>query len=704
MNQASPNIRALQNKLLRNERHPAALPYYESDLLGRNAEIADILKLFEQHRCVVLTGAGGSGKTRLLQHLAAEMFAYFDGTLFVSFAAVIDADLVMTTLAQRLGIRERAGTNLFQQIITELQGQRLFLLFDNVEHVRDAAGEVFEAIRQRCPHLKMLLTSRVPIPSLQAVEYKVHPLALPPQTSDAGQLYQNPAVALFLERSELTDIAQDALYMVANICRVLGGMPLAIELAAAQASLQSIPAMYKQIEAALAIIESPETDVQHPHVRIAVSWIYGLLGVREKELFLRLAAFDGAFSQAEVASICRSPLYDPEYNTTAIAVIDDIQLDALVGAKLIRQTEGSPSLYIMPDPLHDLAIEWLLESGHDDNARERHAIFYIDLVQIAYERLRGPESSQYLEQLERAHTNIRATLRWVLRQPDGDRAARFAAQLARFWYMHGHFTEGRGWLELVLARTSIEPRHTAKILNAVGTLTYAQGEYEDAKNYLQRCLDIYHTLDDVEGIAGACNNLGMIATIQGNYREATRYYQECIDKARTLGNKAGLADTLSNLGVIAFLQGNFAHANALFAESLIICEEIQYLRGSSVALLHLGKSALQSNQAPSAATFFRRSLTIADQMGETTLVTENIEQLAATKGIAGQWKRAAHLWGHAAAFRIMIGSPTQPEDRKLNDQRIEGIKARVSNDQWAYEWQIGQDATRESIIAESLSL
>jgi predicted ATPase len=388
--------------------------------IGRERDVAAILAALGRSRLLTLLGSGGVGKTRLASRIADEARDQFpEGVVVVPLAALDDAAFVLPAVAQALGVRESGGVPLLEQVRRTVQTQRLLLVLDNLEHVIAAAHEV-GSLLDSCPQLYILATSRVPLGLDGEMRYRVDPLALPdPALVPTVELVEMaPAVQLFVQRARavapgfaLTPANAAA---VAAICRRLDGLPLALELAAAQLALLSLPTLMARLDEMLPLLagDAHATPARQQTLWRTVAWSYHLLGVREQALFRQLAVFAGGCTPDAVAAAC------PAASDGAAA--GRLLIDALVDTSLVRldeRPEGGGVRLAMLETIRAYALERLEHSGEGELCRRLHAEYYLALAEQAAPALVGPDQGRWLAHLDLEHNNLRAALGWSLQEP-----------------------------------------------------------------------------------------------------------------------------------------------------------------------------------------------------------------------------------------------------------------------------------------------
>lgn len=615
---------------------PHNWPAQLTPLIGREQEVQALCTRLRRPevRLVTLTGPGGVGKTRLGLQVAAGLRDDFgDGVRFIPLAAVSDPMLVVATITRALGIKESGEQSLFDLLRTYLQDRHILLLLDNFEQLLPAAPELSDLLAD-CPSLKMLVTSRAVLHLRGEHEFPVPPLALPDlrQLQQGEALSEYASLALFLERAraikpdlQLTPATARA---IAEICVRLDGLPLAIELAAARIKLLPPSALLSRLEHRLELLTSGGRDAptRQRTLRNTIDWSYELLDVEEQRLFRWLSVFVGGCTLGAIQSVCSA------FPGDALHVLDGVA--SLIDKSLLRQIEQGgeeqeePRLLMM-ETIREYGLEALAASGEMKVARQAHAMYYLRLAEEAEPKLSGPQQALWSERLEQEYDNLRAAVQWLLLQAEesdagqsgGDAkelALRLVGTLFWFWWVRGHWTEGRNFLERALAvgeevgASSIG----AKALFAAANMAFVQSDYERAAALAEGSLALYRELGDKRGIALSLYPLGNVAWSRGNMAAARAMKEEALALHRELGNTRSVALSLFSLGLLESSQGEYTRAHTLFEESLAIERKLQNERGVAHTLSQLAQ-LLVVTQADAATirALIEESLTLSEKVG-----------------------------------------------------------------------------------------
>jgi predicted ATPase/DNA-binding SARP family transcriptional activator len=663
-----PQLSELQRRILRHDPELSApasqaperldtLPVPPNALLGRGRELAELheLLLQERARLLVLTGAGGSGKTRLAIAAAREAASSFaNGAVFVDLAPLRDPELVPVTIASRLGIRE-IGDDPFATLADALRPQQLLLVLDNAEHLRAAAPGYAELLTQ-APHLTLLVTSRAVLHLSGEHVYPVEPL----QAGAAAELFRTRA----REAEPRLQLGSADEAAVATICERLDGLPLAIELAAAHIRTLTPSELVARLEPRLPLLTGGPRDLPARQQTLAATleWSYQLLDEAVQRDLRRLAIFAGGCTLEAAERVVASTLD---------------RLAALVDHNLVHRTSNElGSRYTMLETIREDALQ-RLAAAETTELRDDHADYFVELAERAYaRRLDQPEC--WLPLLEQEHANFRAALDW-LGENDPQLALRLAGALGWFWAFRGHFLEGRRRLSEALARTrhadAIRARALAMGAQLVGG---GQGDLETARTWGEEAATIARTLDEPELAAVSLHILGTICIQQDELAHARALNEEGLTYARRSDN--GELEIRFLMSVCYILvcgrQPDLAEPRA--RELLARARETHSRIGEMFAHHYLGDCALQRRDCAAAEPHYRDALAIAWRLGHTDQAATELIGLA--MALAGQGKNrqalslAAAVNAHRAAQAVL---PHVPFWEELQDHYFNQARANL---------------------------
>jgi predicted ATPase/DNA-binding XRE family transcriptional regulator len=637
------------------------LPTPLTHLIGREQEIthAQQLLLREDLRLLTLVGPGGAGKTRLGLEMAARLTDHFeDGVVFVNLVPIFEPNLVIPTIADTLGIGEEGGRPRVERLKQGLRAKRLLLVLDNFEQVIPAAAALADLLWS-CPGLKALVTSREMLRVRGEHVFAVPPLAVPDSRhANADDLLSQCAAAqLFAERAAAVRpdfaVTNENAPAVAELCRRLDGLPLAIELAAARSALFPPEALLARLGSRLKLLTGGPRDApaRQQTLRNTIAWSYDVLTDSEQKLFRRLSIFVGGGTLDAIAAVCIAA------GELEFEVEDG--LGSLVDKSLLWQEAkaGREPWFLMLETIREYGLEQLERSGEAEATRRAHAHYYLQLVERSERQLWGAAQEQALNRLEQEHDNLRLALAWHMAQDEGAEPALWMAGcLWRFWDMRGHWTEGQRWLEQALSRrASAAPARRWLALHGAGNMSLSLGEYARAKAYYEESLAVTQQLGVQFGIANSLVNLSMVTLYQGDLPEAIRLQEQALAIHSAVGNKIGKALALHNLADMLVQAGDYDRAAAFAEESLAYCKELGDGLGIAWALHDLGLLAHRHGASERARALLEECRTSYNKLGSKNDLARALNDLGELAADQGQHERAMALYEESLRLSIELG-------------------------------------------------
>ena len=660
------------------------LPAPLTSLIGREQEVEEVCTLLRRPevRLLTLTGTGGIGKTRLALQVATQLVNDFvNGVCFVSLAPISDPEQVLPAIGQTLGLKASSEHSWLDLLQTFFQHKRFFLILDNFEQVVTAAPPLVPLL-QKCPGLKILVTSRTLLHLGGEHHFPVAPLSIPDlkHLPDHTSLAQYAAVALFVQRAQALQpdfrLTPTNARAVAELCVRLDGLPLAIELAAARVPLLSPQALLARLGQRFALLTSGGQDApaRQQTLRNTIAWSYDLLDAKEQQLLRRLSVFvDGCTLEAV------DGLYQALGEETT-NVFDG--LASLLDKNLLQRSEqedGEPR-FGMLETIREFGQDALTARGEAEVTRQAHALYYLRLAETAELALEGPQDAVWLARGEQEHDNLRAAMLWLLEGGETEQALRLGSALWLFWLMQERLQEGWLLLEQALLRSEeVSVAVQAKGLSAAGRLAGSLGHIERGERLCQEGLALARQSGDMRGMIQATFQLAKVAYymkgdfvtarrlfeeslalsqeagdqyfmawgqgalaavihFQGEYDRARQLAEESVRRFRELDLKSGISDALHQLALVMFHQGDLASARAMSEESLALGRELGHERLVTVPLL--GEITLQQGDPTIARLLFEKSLPYFRETGNETQAGWILSLLGQVSMVQGDYQTA----------------------------------------------------------------
>jgi predicted ATPase/transcriptional regulator with XRE-family HTH domain len=706
---------------------PTNLRPHPTAFIGRGPDLAEIKQLLVHTQFVTLTGAGGCGKTRLAQRVSEDMRdQYVDGVWLVELATLTDAALLPGLIATTLAHQEQPGHPLLETLVAVLQTRRMLLILDNCEHLVEACASVAEHLHAVCPSLALLITSREALNVAGETVWQVAPLTVPArslQPVTAAQIRHTEAVQLFLARVrlllphfELTD--QNAL-VIASICQQLDGLPLALELAAARMNLLSLEQLAERLEDRFHLLTAGRRTAlpRHQTLRATLDWSYESLSQQERRLFRRLSVFAGDCTLEAMEAICAWPATETDPAELTIEPGEVLGLLAqLVNKSLVLtvsahgETGPHALRYRLLETMKRYGQEQLEECGGKITQelfllQERHARYYLELVEQADRHLRSSARETRLVQLRAEQENLRTALAWSL-TPQGELEVgmRIAGVLYLFWFHEGIWSEGRSWLEKLLARVPhhAESIHLVRAVHGLSVLVWVQGERQLAEHLPREAVALARRSGDDALLATTLRLLVQVELSQGNQKTARAFAEESVCLAREQGDHWNLASSLSVLGTVLQAQGDHTQAEQIYQESLRGFEETGDRWEQTGPLRSLGHLAWMQGEYELATRFYTRSIALCQGMRGTWLLTRSLEGLARVVCAQGDFPRTATLLAAAEKQRTALGGAVLPTARANYDDTISFLHASLSSQAFEEAWHLGSSMSREQSVVYAL--
>jgi len=621
----------------------------------------------------------------------------------VALGPVLEESLLSQAVASVLDIRERSGESLEASLSRHLRDRRALLVLDGCEHLADACARLVELMLGSGRELTILTTSQEALRVPGELIWRVPSLSLPASEGAPGvaSLMESEAVRLFVERAALvqpgfTPNAQTG-PVIAQICRRLDGLPLAIELAAAQIRIMPLTELELRLQDRFRLLTggSRTALARHQTLRATVDWSYDRLDPTEQALFRRLAVFSGTFDVEAAEVVCGGPPVPPDVLGCLSHLVDRSMVGVMDGP-------GGMGRYQLLETLRQYGQERLTDSG-DEHVRRRHAEYYAALAEKGSQGLVGTAQSASLAGLEVDQDNLRAALTWALGN-DRDLALQLAAALGPYWYMRGSLTEGHEWLAAATAASSAPSPTLARALTHAGWVAYWQGDYERSRSLAEQGLAVARDLGDAMEIARAVNLLGGVFHIADeDFEAARRCYAEAYEIRSTLKDDWGISSSLNNLALAQYDAGDYETAESLMRDALARVDVLGDRRARANALDSLARIVLERGKYAEARRYHSECLALAQELGDKVDTADALDGLARVAVAEGAPDRALTVAGAAHALRDRIGYETPKPWRRRLQKSIDSARADLSTDAADAAWEGGIRLSEQQAVLLALS-
>jgi predicted ATPase len=714
---AFPALRSLDNPTLLHN-----LPAQLATFVGRDQELKEVRSLVESARLVTLTGAGGSGKTRLALQVAAELLdGSGDGVWLVELASVSDGDAVASVLAQIVGVAGQPGRPALDVLLDVLSSQDMLIVLDNCEHLIRTCAQVADAIVRRCPKVHVLVTSREPLGIAGESIYRVPSMSLPASDADSATLERSDAVSLFLDRARGQGVNlvldPETTPLVVSTCRRLDGMPLAIELAAARLRSLSLADLHDHLDQRFRLLTGGSRSAleRQQTLRATVDWSYSLLTDLERAVLRRLSVFADGFDLAAAGAVCA-------FGDIGTFDVTDV-LGSLVDKSLVvAEPRAGTFRYRMLETIRQFAVERLLDAGETEAATVAgaHRRHFLSVAEQAAPHLRGSDQGRWLARLDADQANLRRAMEQAADDRHGSiDILRFTVALRNFWLARSRREEGFRFLEPVLERPEVgaEPRLLLEALIA-GATVGRNVAIHTAQRLALRAVEMAGHVDDERLEVRSLAALGGTYFFSGDLERALPLGRECVERARCLDDDDLLAISLG-LYLLCSQMVDPARAEKLLAEAIACTERSgnlfytadlrntaaiyelkagnvagarEHLEQASLAVeaigvatyhvkINLGLVLREEGDAEGAGSLLEEALRISRRGGDRFGLAYSILGLACLAADGGDWRRSAELHGVAQQFLDQVGQPWLLYYGPLRERSLDRVRAHLGDEE-----------------------
>lgn len=727
---------------------PNNLPLQITDLIGRDAEVAEIVALLGAHRLVTIIGAGGVGKTRVTLQAGADLLdGSAGGVWFVELAPLADGAFVPSAIALALGTELAGRAEPLTALVVALKHQRLLLILDNCEHLIDGVARVAHAILRDCPGVSILASSRQALGIAGEAPYRMPSLAFPTEEEEAGLTAEAarryPAIALFEERATAVDkrfsLTDDDATIVAGIVRRLDGIPLAIELAAARVRVLAPRQLQRRLDERFRILTGGSRTAlpRQQTLRALIDWSYDLLSDREKTILRRVAVFAGGWTLEAAEAVCADEEFD------ALDVLE--LLSSLVDKSLvIADPAGASTRYRMLESTRAYAGERLNDAGEADAGRLRHARWAAEFADQAFELNWKTARQVWREVVEDELDNMRRALEWALGANEFVLAGRIVGGLDSLWYDAGLGGEGRRWAESVLAHLDQDahPLVAARVWATVGLLSVGKtkveaatraiefstradarrelardhsvlgfgliqsGRNDEAATMIDRSLELYREAGCARSRRYA-TSLGYRAMLLGfgnRFDDARALYAEALALNRDLGEEWGNLWLLANLAELEFESGDAARAVHVAREAIGVIGRARLQREEPRLLANLAGYHLALGEVVEARTAALRSLQMARSGQQSHIVIAAVQHLGTVAALQSETRRAGLLLGYSDAWYRREGVERDHTERKSAELLAATLRRQLGEGEIATLATEGAELSEEQAADEAASV
>lgn len=678
------------------------LPLQATSFVGRKEALAEVARLLRAGPLITLSGVGGIGKTRLALEVAARWSEELvEEVWLVELATETTPQGVAQSVARTLGVKEAPRQPLVSTLVDYLRSRALVLVLDNCEHLLEACATLVTQLIQNCPQLKILATTRQRLGVAGEINWKVPSLSFPDFSQPATGTTFSPkeigryeAVDLFVERAKLVQpgfrLSERNTQAAAQLCYQLEGIPLAIELAAARLRTLNVEQISQLLTERFGLLTTGNWAAlpRQQTLRALIDWSYDLLSKAEQVLLGRLSLFAEGFTLEAVETVCAGQGLE---KGRILELLEGLVVKSLV----VSERQGTVMCYRILETIRQYGLEKLKEQGEEGRWRDFHLDYYMVVATRLSAKYLNGKQIESLVLFEREYPNLRLALDWATERQKAAKALQLSISLEDFWEERGYFSEGRKFLEdilalpsatmissrgkalrilarlaelqgdfevgldfarqsLELAQAQSEKLEIANSFKTVGNLYYHRGNYDIAQNFLNQALVLFEEENEKVGSANSLNSLGLISMNQSNYEVARDYFLKAFALYDKSGDRGRIATIYLSLGIIAFETGDINQARQYYEESAKLSRELGKVDTLAASLSNLGVVAGAQDDYVAAEEYYRQGLVLHRRTGHKTFIINVELNLGDVARKRGQYEAAFNYTQEALALSRRI--------------------------------------------------
>ena len=681
------------------------LPRPLTSFIGHQEDLDDYTKLLATTRLFTLTGIGGCGKTRLAIRLAERALPSFqDGVRYFDLAPLLDAERLPLTVATGLDLREENDRSIVDTLCNRLASQHMLLILDNCEHLTAVCAPLAQRILDAAPGVHVLAASReaLGVPGERAVTVRSLSFPPPASTYDRSTVAACEAVRLFVERAQLSaagfSLTDKNTSAVAEICRRLDGIPLAIELAAARLKMLSIDEIRTRLDDRFRLLAGGSRAAigRQQTLLATIQWSYEHLSAQEQRLLLRLSVFAGGWTLDGAVGVAGEAV--DEYTVLSL-------LERLVDLSLVstQRAQGGATRYTMLETVRQYAQDRLNESGEGEAARDRHLGFFLAFAERAQPEFFGSQQRACVARLDDELENLLAAHAWCDRESFAERGLRLVTSLHMYFREGLLIAMGRRVILEALARPGAQRRDVARsrALWVAGELNYYMGRYEETKSCVEESLAIAHELGNEDRIADALRLLGNLNLAQGDLARARLHCEEALKLSRRLDDWLHKSRALNELAEVLRTNGELEQADALYEEAALLSRERADRGGLAIHLQNRAMTCIALGRLELARNFLREGLAL---VGEVDSKRIGLGQLVCAAGLAAcfeEWDRAARFHGAIRTLLEQMDYRLERADETFLAPLIARVRQVLGSEAFELTEAVGRTLSYDEVIAEA---